>query len=206
MNLVLDFGAVLFTWQPAQLLAEHYPRWVSHHGQAQALAQAIFHHPDWLDFDRGVLAQDEVVARTAQRLHWSAADVQDLVSGVGRNLQPMTGTLALLKRLVERRTRQGDVRLYFLSNMPAPLARTLEATHDFLAWFDGGLFSGDAGQIKPEPGIYQLMQARYQLEPARTLFVDDMLVNVEAARMQGWHAIAFSSSAQLDQDLQAWGL
>jgi putative hydrolase of the HAD superfamily len=206
MNLVFDFGAVVFTWQPAHLLAEHYPQWVAHHGTAQQLAHDLFHHPDWLAFDRGTLAQDEVVTRTAQRLRWSHADVHSLVTGVGRNLQPIAPTVDVLAKLVQRRAQQDNVRLYYLSNMPVPLARTLEHLHDFLDWFDGGVFSGDVGQIKPEPGIYQLLQSRYQLEPARTVFVDDLQANVEAARAHGWHAVQFTSAEQLTQDLAAWGV
>ena len=59
--------------------------------------------------------------------------------------------------------------------MPAPYARTLERLHDFLGDFDGGIFSGDVLLIKPEPAIYQLLQTRYALEPAKTVFIDDLL-------------------------------
>lgn len=206
MNLVFDFGAVVFTWQPVHLLASRFPQWVSHHGDAGSLARDLFHHPDWLAFDRGVLAQDEVVARTAARLNWSAADVHSLVSGVGQHLQPIPATVDLLRRLAARRAERPELRLYFLSNMPRPMARTLEALHALIGWFDGGVFSGDVGQIKPEPGIYQLLQQRYRLDPARTIFVDDMPANVQAARLLGWRAIQFQSGEQLAQELAALGV
>lgn len=206
MNLVFDFGAVLFTWQPAAILAQHHAPWVREHGGAHALAKAVFHHPDWQAFDRGTAAQAEVVLRIAQRLSLPHDEVANLVQGIVLRLTPMQDTLLLLQRLVSRRAQHGDIRLYFLSNMPAPYARTLEALHDFISWFDGGLFSGDEGHIKPEPAIYQLMQARYGLEPQRTVFVDDMQVNVQAAREHGWHAIHFESPDQLARELKVWNL
>ena len=78
MNIVFDFGAVLFTWQPAELLSGKHPTWVQQHGDAKALAQAIFHHPDWEAFDRGTSEQREVVAKTAQRLSLPHDDLHQL--------------------------------------------------------------------------------------------------------------------------------
>lgn len=206
MNLVFDFGAVLFTWQPALLLEQKHQAWVAQHGGAHALAQAVFHHPDWEAFDRGTSEQSEVVVRTAHRLDLPHDDLATLVASIAPSLTPMLGTVALLERLVQRREAQGDLKLYFLSNMPVPYARTLEELHDFIEWFDGGVFSGDAGHIKPEPGIYQLMQERYGLEPTQTIFVDDLMANVQAARKQGWHAIHFQSPEQLALELQRWNI
>lgn len=206
MNLIFDFGAVLFTWQPALLLERRHAAWVEQHGGARALAQAFFGHPDWEAFDRGSSEQSEVVLRTSQRLSLPHDDVARLVQSIAPNLTPMPGTLALLQRLVRRREQQDDLKLYFLSNMPVPYARTLEDLHDFIEWFDGGIFSGDAGHIKPEPAIYQLMQERYGLDPQHTIFVDDLPANVQAARAQGWQAIEFRSPQQLTLELQRWNL
>ena len=206
MNIVFDFGAVLFTWQPADLLRTRFPEWVDAAGNAPALAQAIFHHEDWQAFDRGTSEQDHVVARTAERLDLPHDDLHGLVSGIAQRLEPMQGTIDLLKGLVQRRESQQDVRLYFLSNMPAPYARILEDLHDFIEDFDGGIFSGDVSHIKPEPAIYQLLQDRYSLAPERTVFVDDLKANIDAARAQGWHAIHFQSPEQLKQELAALGL
>ncbi|MEY4756291.1 MAG: hypothetical protein RJA34_1189 [Pseudomonadota bacterium] len=206
MNIVFDFGAVLFTWQPADLLRTRFPEWVDAAGNAPALAQAIFHHEDWQAFDRGTSEQDHVVARTAERLALPHDDLHGLVSGIAQRLEPMQGTIDLLKGLVQRRESQQDVRLYFLSNMPAPYARILEDLHDFIEDFDGGIFSGDVSHIKPEPAIYQLLQDRYSLAPERTVFVDDLKANIDAARAQGWHAIHFQSPEQLKQELAALGL
>lgn len=206
MNIVFDFGAVLFTWQPADLLRTRFPEWVDAAGNAPALAQAIFHHEDWQAFDRGTSEQDHVVALTAERLALPHDDLHGLVSGIAQRLEPMQGTIDLLKGLVQRRESQQDVRLYFLSNMPAPYARILEDLHDFIEDFDGGIFSGDVSHIKPEPAIYQLLQDRYSLAPDRTVFVDDLKANIDAARAQGWHAIHFQSPEQLKQELAVLGL
>lgn len=197
MNLVFDFGAVLFTWKPAELLADRFPRQAGDAAAAAQLAQAVFGHPDWHNFDRGAMAMNTVVARTAERLALDPQVFGDFVAGIGEQLAPMPPTVALLEQLHRLRSRQPGLRLYYLSNMPEPYARALEQRHAFLQCFDGGIFSGDVLHIKPDPAIYRLLQDRYTLEPAQTVFIDDLLPNVQAARALGWQGIHFESAEQL---------
>lgn len=207
MNVVFDFGAVLFTWRPAALVAQCFPEAAATPQQAGQLAHAVFGHPDWHNFDRGILPLAEVVQRTAQRLHLNPAVLTELVESIGERLVPIPETVALLAQLHARRTSSmaaSGVRLYFLSNMPVPYARTLERLHPFLQWFDGGIFSGDVHHIKPEPAIYTLLQTRYTLVPVQTVFIDDLVGNVTAAQTQGWHGIHFESAPQLHDRLQAF--
>ncbi len=205
MNIVFDFGAVLFAWRPLELVAQVFPEMADTPQTAKSFAHAVFAHADWLDFDRGRLDRDGVAARTAQRLSLDPQRVTSLVDAVGTGLIPLPPTLALLRELhVLQQSASGGVRgLYFLSNMSEPFSRMLERNYDFLQWFDGGIFSGDVQLIKPEPAIYELLQSRYALDPAMTVFIDDMPYNVDAAKALGWHAIHFSSAEQLRNALAA---
>ncbi len=201
MNVVFDFGAVLFAWQPAQLVAAYFPDRAATPETAAQLARSVFGHADWHDFDRGSLSLDAVVARTAQRLSLATAPLQSLIAGIGDGLQPIAATLGVLTALSQRRQQRGDLRLYYLSNMPVPYARTLERKHAFLQWFDGGIFSGDVLQCKPDPAIYQLLQTRHALAPEQTVFIDDLQANVDAACALGWHGIHFVSAQQMQRSL-----
>ncbi len=195
-SIVFDFGAVLFDWRPDLLVTEQFPELATSPQLAQALVREIFHHNDWQSFDRGTVELEQVIARTARRLALPQIGMQALMSGIAERLQPIPESLALLTRLRERREQAGDVRLYFLSNMPAPYARVLERRHGFLRWFDGGVFSGDAHLSKPDPAIYALLESRYALEPAGIVFMDDLLANVAVARARGWRGIHFASAEQ----------
>ncbi len=201
MNVVFDFGAVLFAWQPAKLMAAYFPDQAATPAAAKQLAQSVFGHDDWHAFDRGGLSLDAVVVRTAQRLSLPAAPLHALIAGIGDGLQPIDATLSVLAALSQRRLQRGDLRLYYLSNMPVPYARTLERKHAFLQWFDGGIFSGDVLRCKPDLAIYEMLQARHALAPAQTVFIDDLQANVDAACALGWHGIHFVSAQQLQQSL-----
>lgn len=201
-NIVFDFGAVLFTWQPRVLISTHFPEHAATPAQAAVLAQAVFGHADWHDFDRGVLSVHVVSQRTATRLGLPEPALRTLIDGIAEHLQPMPDTVAVLAQLRALRDQQPDqLQLHYLSNMPIPYARVLEQKHAFLAWFDGGIFSGDVHHIKPEPEIYALLETRYALVPGDTIFIDDLASNVAIARARGWQGIHFESAAQLQVEL-----
>ena len=213
MNYVFDFGAVLFTWRPSDLVQTHFPQHVSSSEQAGELARDMFHHDDWQNFDRGTVAMDEVIKRTSARLSLPEHAVEALVSNIGDLLTPIQDTLTVLEYLYRQRElgkrlgdQQSDVRLYFLSNMPEPYARALQEKHAFLDWFDGGIFSGDVKLIKPDPAIYELLESRYNLDPVRTVFFDDLKTNIDAARLRGWHGVHFENAAQMQTQLAQMGL
>jgi len=200
-NLVFDFGAVLIEWQPARLVASHFPELAATPEAMQQAVRSIFGHADWHNFDRGKVSADDVAQRSAQRLALPLDEMRRLVLDIGERLTPVDETMEVLAEIVHRRDQRGDVRLYYLSNMPTPYARTLERKYDFVAWFDGGIFSGDVQHSKPDPVIYQLLQSKYTLEPRRTLFVDDVQDNVDVACSLGWSGLRFVSAPLLRSSL-----
>jgi putative hydrolase of the HAD superfamily len=201
MNIVFDFGAVLFDWQPARLVAQHFPERGATPGQARKLARALFDHADWKGFDHGTVALDQVVARSALRLALPEARLRDALGPIGERLEPIACNIDLLAGLRQRRDSRGGIKLYFLSNMPGPFARALERRHAFLQWFDGGIFSSDVKLGKPDPAIFKLLASRYRLAGADTLFIDDSLANVQAADALGWQTIHCEAPERLPGQL-----
>jgi putative hydrolase of the HAD superfamily len=203
MNIVFDFAGVLFHWDPhallTQVLTERAPtreaagRWVDEIFQAYG--------GDWGEFDRGTVTPGPLAERIARRTGLNMSEVLSVIDAVPGSLAPIAGTVSLLERL----HRRGSA-LYFLSNMPEPYARHLEAAHPFVGLFRRGVFSADVNLIKPEPAIFAHAAKDFGIDPARTLFIDDMPANVQAARASGWQAIHFQSPQQCEADLLALGL
>jgi putative hydrolase of the HAD superfamily len=69
--------------------------------------------------------------------------------------------------------------------------------------FDVVVDSGFVGMRKPEPGIYELMLERLGLPGSECAFLDDLEVNVEAARQQGMHGIVYRDADQAIAELDA---
>lgn len=59
------------------------------------------------------------------------------------------------------------------------------------------MISAEEGIAKPDPRIFRLCAERLDVEPHETVFVDDMLLNVEAAQAVGMHALQFHNTAQI---------
>jgi putative hydrolase of the HAD superfamily len=55
--------------------------------------------------------------------------------------------------------------------------------------------------VKPEPEVYAHLLQRFDLQPQQTVFVDDLPVNIEAARRAGLHTILFRDAAQCEREL-----
>jgi putative hydrolase of the HAD superfamily len=202
MNLVFDFGGVLFDWHPPTLLQRELPARATDEASGRHWAAQIFqsYGGDWGEFDRGTVTPEALVPRIAVRTGLSEAEVQRVVDGVPRELQPKPDTVAWLRRL-----RDQGRRLYFLSNMPEPYARHLETVHDFVGWFEDGVFSARVNHNKPEPRIFELAAERFGHAPQELVFLDDHEPNVDMARSLGWNALQFSSAAQAEAELRQRG-
>jgi putative hydrolase of the HAD superfamily len=200
MRIVFDFAGVLFHWNPLRLVQRELPQHAPDAASSATVVQQIFegYGGDWGDFDRGVLDVPELVERICARSGLPHRGVRSVVEAVPMELQPMPGTVSLLRRLHA----QGR-RLHYLSNMPASYAEHLERAHDFIGCFDSGVFSSRVHAIKPEPQIYALAAQRFGAQPAQLVFIDDVLDNVLAARQAGWQAVHFVDAADCEAQLRA---
>lgn len=201
MNVVFDLGAVVFAWEPAKLLQTHLPEQAPDKATASALARAMFHHEDWIGFDRGTHTLDHALDGFAQRLSLPRLALSMLLGNLGERLAPIGTTVDLLRQLCERRDDGEDLRVFYLSNMPSQVARDLQRLHGFMTWFDGGVFSGDVKFVKPDREIYELLAVRHGLAAEDTVFIDDTAANVEMARAFGWQAIHCVDPAALPAQL-----
>jgi len=61
---------------------------------------------------------------------------------------------------------------------------------------DDIVISAEVGVIKPDPAIYEIALSRLNAAPETTLFLDDYLPNVEAARKLGLAAVQFVDNEQ----------
>ena len=195
-NVIFDVGDVLLDWNPGRVLQGFY----ADDSERERMKQLIFHHADWLELDRGAMAEDVLLQRIAERAGRPVPELNGLFEVVRDSLHPKQDTVALLGSLSAR-----GVPLYCLSNMPSKIYATLSQRFDFWQHFDGIVISGDIRMVKPEPAIFRHLLERYGLRAGDTVFVDDLPANVEAAQRLGLHGIVFENAAQCELALQSHG-
>jgi HAD superfamily hydrolase (TIGR01509 family) len=77
---------------------------------------------------------------------------------------------------------------------------------DWLSRLDVLVWSYQLRMAKPDPAIYRHVLNELGTRPEETLFLDDKLINIEAAQALGMQAIQFSTVEKLRDDLIAAGL
>jgi epoxide hydrolase-like predicted phosphatase len=68
--------------------------------------------------------------------------------------------------------------------------------------FDEMIVSAEVGLVKPDPRIYRLALEKLGAQPEESVFLDDVLVNVEAARSVGMSAIQFTQPEKALEELK----
>jgi putative hydrolase of the HAD superfamily len=104
------------------------------------------------------------------------------------------------------RLKERGIRTAILSNMGDNVLANMQRTFDWLPRFDVLVWSYQLRMAKPEPAIYLHVLKELDVRPEEALFLDDKLVNVEAARALGMRALEFSTVEKLRRDLVAAGL
>jgi len=186
-GLILDYGEVLSHPQPPESLD----------AMAGVLGVPVKDFADayWQgrhDYDCGVLARD-YWTRAIAALGLPPPDDAQLAALIACDVSSWTEYRDDMWDLV-REFRLAGGRTAFLSNgVPEIMARIREDRR-LEDWFDAVVVSCEVGLAKPDPAIYQLTLSRLGTAPGDTLFVDDRVVNTQAAQAVGLRTLTFSRS------------
>jgi 2-haloacid dehalogenase len=112
------------------------------------------------------------------------------------------GTVDILEELKQRKLHK----LFALTNWSAETFPIALQRFGFLSHFQGIVVSGEENTRKPFREIYDILLDRYDLDPGRSLFIDDSQANVEAAEEAGIKSILFTGSGRLRTDLKELGV
>ena len=194
-NVIFDFGGVLVTWRPQEIIDSFY----ADPALRESVRAHAFQHEDWLEMDRGTLDEATVVERFAARMRRPEAELRALFDHLRASLVPIAPTVALLQELRGR-----GYKLYGLSNMSESIFAYLRSRYSLFELFDGIVVSAAVKLLKPEPKIYEHLRERYALDFAQSVYLDDMPANVEAARRLGLPAIRFETTEQARRELSAY--
>lgn len=191
---MFDLGGVLIDWNPRYLYRQHFP------GDDAAMEHFLEHvcASDWNhEIDAGKRFADAVTER--QRLFPDHAELIALWHTGWHHMlgNAIDGTVAILEELRSR-----GVRLYALSNWSYETFPIARERFGFLDWFEDIVISGEVQLAKPDPRIFELARTRCRLQPERTVYVDDLTRNVNAARALGFHGHHFQEPAALRRELQ----
>ena len=189
---VFDLGGVLIDWSPRYL----YRKLFQHEADMEYFLANICTAQWNLQQDAG-----RSFAEACGALKLEHPDKADMIDAWFERFDemmagPITGTVDILAEL-----RQREVPVYALSNWSAETFPVAQRRFEFLQWFRAIFLSAEVRLVKPDPRIFKYFCESLALRPEQVIYIDDLQHNVEAARTIGMHAIRFSDSASLRQEL-----
>ena len=194
---VFDLGGVLIDWNPRHL----YRRLFADPGEMEDFLARVC-TADWhRQHDLGADIRQSCEQLARQHAHY-----RDMIMAWADRGEEMAAGQFDQTVNVLRTLKAGGLRCYALSNMEREVFAIRSARFPFMKWFDGQVISGFEGVAKPDSRIFEVLLARYGLDPEATVFVDDSKQNVEAARDLGFNVVHYTSADQLKRELRAIGL
>lgn len=192
-NIVFDIGNVLLLFKPKDFLKE-----LGFNQEVQEeIYNLVFSGKEWLDLDRGVLDEAKATEIFIEKSPKLEEEIKLVMGNWQDVLVPIEESVNILRELDKK-----GYNIYFLSNFHKEAFETVYNKYDFLRIGKGRVVSYECGLLKPEKEIYERLLSLYNLNPQETLFIDDTLVNIEAAEelwIKGYH---FSESGLLKNFLE----
>ena len=187
---IFDLGNILFRFDMEHILSHRFdPK------TAEALVPAFFDRRIWDRMDDGTItdeeAKDAICASLPQEYHRGVREVYDVWPAL---LYPVPGMVELLREL-----KAAGVKLYLLSNISIGFveqSRELPMYREVFALFDGLVFSGPIGMVKPNPEIFAHLLKTYGLRAGDCMFIDDSPKNIAGAASVGIDPILFEGDAE----------
>jgi glucose-1-phosphatase len=97
-------------------------------------------------------------------------------------------------------------RLGLISNTNPIHVPHVMKSYPTLHQFDKHWWSNEVGLRKPDPKIYQQALDHFDVEPAETVFIDDLPTNIESAKKMGINALLYQGAAALKSELTKLGV
>jgi putative hydrolase of the HAD superfamily len=172
---IFDIGNVLLTFD--YFIAER--ALVSHTGIENPPSVEDL-HPHRMDHETGRSSREDFIRIVREAFaHDGPEDhFMELWTRIFQVNEPMVGWA---------RSLHGKIPLYLLSNIGCIHHDHIFEEYDFFgSLFRDGIYSYKAGIMKPEPRIFELAKSQFGVDPAKTLYIDDLEENVRGAESVGF--------------------
>jgi FMN phosphatase YigB (HAD superfamily) len=99
--------------------------------------------------------------------------------------------------------RQRGHKTYIFSNTNDLAVEHIRRNFPFFENFDGYIYSYEVGAMKPQPKIYEAMEAMAGKRGSDLIYIDDRSENIEAGAARGWQTILHETPEQTRRSVEA---
>ncbi|KAI1500548.1 Haloacid dehalogenase-like hydrolase-domain-containing protein [Biscogniauxia marginata] len=186
-TLFLDLGGVCFTYTTNHVTT--VPR---------ETAKRLLDSPEWHDFERGLLEQEECYKILGERLGLEEGQFERTIEELQASL---TTNQPFVDHLKELKDTQPGLRMYAITNISKSDLKIVKPIIDSWDLFEDVFASAIIGVRKPDLAFYYHVLKATRVDPETAVFVDDNTENVLAAHILGIHSIVFDTTEQVSMKL-----
>ena len=151
-------------------------------------------------YESGELSRNQFYELIRDAIHFQG-DLTEFGAYFAEIFTEMPDTIALHGEL-----RQRGFKTYIFSNTNDLAIEHVRNDFPFFAHFDGYIFSYEVGGMKPQPKIYEAMEAMTGKRGADLIYIDDRAENIAAGTARGWRAILHESPEKTRAALVGFGV
>ncbi len=197
-TIIFDLGGVLIDWNPRYL----YRKIFKTEEEIDWFLQNIC-TMDWNEQQDAGRSFEEATQELLDKFPEHEVPIR---AWYGRWQETIKGSIADTVSILSAIRDSKKYRLYALTNWSEETFPWALDNFEFLHWFEGIVVSGIEKKRKPFHDFYQLLLERYQVDPAKAIFIDDNHRNVLAGEAVGIKGIHFQSPDQLRAELSRNGI
>lgn len=197
--IIFDLGGVLIDWNPEYVYLDVF------NGDRDKM-KWFFDEICTMDWNENQDAGYPISKATEERVALFPEHEELIRMYYGRWVEMLgeriQGTVDILKALID----DNNYKVVALTNWSHETFPIALERFDFLHWFEGIVVSGEEKTRKPFVEIYETTISRFNIEPERSVFIDDNLRNVEASNKLGINGIHFKNPETLINQLKEFDI
>lgn len=196
-TVILDIGKVLVEFDWKSYIANcGYTDEIN-----EELGNIIFNNPKWKERDRGHREEIEYQEMFISMAPHLEKEIKEIFKNIINIVEVYSFSTEWVKSLKDQ-----GLKVYLLSNYSKASFENDLSKFDFINYVDGGVISYEVKYVKPEIEIYQKLLNKYSINPNEAVFLDDVIENLETARILGIETIHVTSHEAAIKGLAKLGI
>ena len=182
-NILFDMGNVVILFSPETIMTE---KGITDPEDRAIVLKEIFRSQEWIDADAGIITSAQISDICLPRIPEHLRDRADrCVKDWWNPLHEIDG----MKEFIIEQKAKG-IGIFLLSNAPDSIYEYWGKTPAHV-YFDGKAISFELGLSKPSPECFNATLDKFGIKAEETIFVDDVLDNVNGAIAVGMRGVQF---------------
>lgn len=169
-------------------------------GGFMELSRFLLHTPAIVQFETGLISDREFYDAVCQGTGYRGS-FEEFSGSFGDIFRPIEPMIRWQESLRER-----AIPTYVFSNTNSLAVDFIRRTFPFFNGFDGYVLSYEHRSMKPQPRLYEVVEATTGKLGNRLLYLDDRPENIAAGAARGWTTILHSDPGRSLDQARALGL